>query len=92
MRSLSDDIYMVIDLVSTNPIEIWTRLVAHFERITATEADRAEKVVLSFEHKRGESADDTMTRWDVIEKMAKTQGCALCAGTLRRALLARCND
>ena len=43
VQSLSDDIYMVIDSVSMNPKEIWTRLVARFERITATEADRVEK-------------------------------------------------
>ena len=92
VQSLSDDIYMVIDSISKDPKEIWTWLVARFERITANEADRVEKVVLSFEQKRGETADDTITRWDVIEKKAKTQGCALSAGTLRRALLARCND
>ena len=68
---------------------MWRALVDRFERVTEEAADLAEQEVFEFIHVAGETAAQTIARFESAMLGARKQGVTLSEGTEKRAPLAR---
>ena len=89
VQALSDEIFHIVEAVSEDPVAMWQALVDRFERVTEQAADLAEQEVLEFTHVAGETAAQTIARFESAMLGARKQGVTLSEGTQKRALLAR---
>ena len=87
--SISDEELHTVQPVDEDPVQIWTRLQEKFERKSEAEAETAHMRFLDFAHVEGESANDTIERFETIVKKCEDQDVVLHEHMIRRMLIGR---
>ena len=73
IASISDEEMHTIHPVDEDPVQIWIRLREKFQRISEAEAEAAHMRFLDFAHIEGESANETIERFEMIVKNCDDQ-------------------
>ena len=92
ITSISDEESHTVYAVDEDPIEIWRRLQAKFERRSEAEAETAQMHLLDFAHREDESANVMIDRFETVVTICVEQGVAVDENLQKRMLLARPAD
>ena len=77
VSSLSDEESHVVQSVDDDPVQIWAMLKEKFERKSEAEAESAQMELLDFAHKKSETANAQIERFDATTKYCTDQGVVL---------------
>ena len=66
ITSISDEELHTVQAVDEDPVAIWNRLKEKFERRSEAEAESAQMSLLDFAHRKGETANSTIDRFETI--------------------------
>ena len=89
VTSISDEELHTIDGVDEEPVQIWARLSAKFDRKSEAQAEACLMLLLDFTHQESETADDVIERYETTLKNCLDQGVVLDNSMRQRMLLMR---
>ena len=90
--SISDEEVHAVQAVDEDPVLIWGRLREKFERRSEAEAETAQMSLLDFAHREGETANETIDRFESVVTICQDQGVVVDENLQKRMLLARPAD